>query len=86
MTPCVISLSIGGKGKVEARSRSARCGRREKGQCGRTVEAIEQPITAPASSHFGSAGTANGVKKKSWDVQFQVSLIKLKVRLSHTYS
>jgi hypothetical protein len=53
MTPCVISLSIGGKGKVEARSRSARCGRREKGQCGRTVEAIEQPITAPASSHFG---------------------------------
>ena len=25
----------------------------EEGQCGRTVEAIEQPIAAPVSSHFG---------------------------------
>ena len=29
------------------------CGRREDGQCGRTVEAIEQPIAASASSPFG---------------------------------
>ena len=31
-------------------SRSAGCGRSEQGQYGRTVEAIEQPIAAPASS------------------------------------
>jgi hypothetical protein len=29
------------------------CGRREDGQCGRTVEAIEQPIAASACSPFG---------------------------------
>jgi len=33
-----------------ARLRGAGCGRSEEGQYGRTVEAIEQPIAAPASS------------------------------------
>jgi hypothetical protein len=41
------------RGKVEARSRSAGCGRREEGQRGRMVEAIGQAIAAPASSHVG---------------------------------
>jgi len=38
---------------MERRVREERCGRSDEGQYGRTVEAIEQPISAPAASQVG---------------------------------